>query len=205
MPDYDYTTLQEFLSREVLSPEHRNLPGSDDIVRTAYRLLMGWLGGSHQDAEDVLSRTVMDFLDAYDRLANVGGIKSPRALFFSIARRRCVDLLRHMNSSHKPIAFESLGSDAIDRLQDDTESGYEQIVREETRATVQEALNRVIGDMQDDFHKQVVTMYYVDCIDSPSEIATELGVKAGHVRVILHRTREKLAKALNSSLTNPFS
>lgn len=197
------TTLQDYIFNEVLLPQHRDVHGSVDIVPMAYRLILGWMHGSHEDAEEILADTVMEFSSAYRRATERETVQSPRALFIRIAQRRCIDFVRRVRSRPKMTSLDNTTVDIADQNDESVESGYETVVRNEIRHTVRQAVMKLVEETENDIHRNVIILRYQDGVESASEIATRLSITSSNVRVILLRARARLAIALENSPLRP--
>ena len=149
------------------------------VWRTVYRLL-----GRHADALDCYQET---FLAAY-RSAGRGPVAHWPSFLTSLATRRAIDRLRRRGRAGG--RFDSL---------DDVP---EPVGRGDSPAEVAEGaeyLDEVRGLLAGLPAKQA-EVFWLSCVEAmPHQaIADQLQIKAGEVRVLLHRARTRLQVALRS-------
>ena len=138
-------------------------------------------------AEDVVSET---FLAAFEHL---GELKDPNAFgawLYSIAYRKCTDLLRREDPSH-------MSPESADNME---------LMLTEEFVEDKELINEVrssVSELSPDMRAAVVLYYYEEY--SVAEVARELGIKENAAKQRLYKARKKLMKRLALSLgTVPF-
>ena len=146
---------------------------ADTVWRIAVRLL-----NNEQDALDCYQQT---FLEA-TRLRQES-VNSWRSLLCSIATRRAMDLLRK-RYQYRKVFVHSRVEPAVDVPPDRS------LMDEEFR----EQIRKVLATLP----KQQAEAFWLRHLEqqSPSEIAEQLDIRVGHVRVLIHRAIQHLRKEM---------
>ena len=159
-----------------MSNSHNNLTEhSDDVWRTVYRLL-----GDTEDARECFQQTFLDALKI-----DPTTVRNLRAVLCRIASRRAMDLLRRR--------YRDQGS--IHRLETEPPREYPpeaELVFQELREAVRETLATLAPNQAEAFWLRHIEQL------STEDIARELGIGTGHVRVLVHRAVTHLRRSLNS-------
>lgn len=144
-----------------------------------------WVGS--EEAVDVAQETLRRVFVAL-REGRIRDPDNPAAFIFQTARHVCLHLQRSESRRKRALARESPtyrpSPDALDRL-----------VSTESRSRVAEAMHRLSGEDQ-----EVLRLFYFDGFDT-SEVASELELTAGAVRVRKHRALQRLRSAMPSPAT----
>jgi len=149
---------------------------ADAVWRTAFRLL-----NNREDALDCYQQT---FLDAM-RLDN-GAVRSWHATLCCIATRRAMDQLRRRYREQQVTtrADIELTTDAPpDR----------RALNEELRQQVRQALTTLPPQQAEAFWLRHIEQM------SPSEVAEQMDIQLGNVRVLVHRAADQLKQLLGGS------
>jgi RNA polymerase sigma-70 factor (ECF subfamily) len=151
------------------------------VWRTAYRLL-----NHHADAADCYQET---FLAAW-RFAARAPVADWRSFLVSLATRRAVDSLRQRLRRRRHQAQLDAAAEPA------TEAGdpSQQARASELMTLVREGMAR-LPDKQ-------AEAFWLSCVEglSHQQISAQMGVAPGQVRVLLHRARASLARALAPKL-----
>jgi RNA polymerase sigma-70 factor (ECF subfamily) len=137
-------------------------------------------------ATDARELTQDSFVKAFQKMDQFDSRRSFAAWLFTIARRKCID--RHRAAP--PIADDPLP----DQLHDTDPS--ELIARHEERQNLWRLARERLSENQ----FQAVWLHYGEDMDV-AQIAQVLGKTKVHIKVILFRARQILARELNPSLT----
>lgn len=148
---------------------------ADIVWRIAVRLL-----SNEQDARDCYQQT---FLEA-TRLRNES-VSNWRSLLCSIATRRAMDQLRKRYQHRKSFTCSDV-EPTVDVPPD------RELMGEELREQVRMVLATLPEQQAEAFWLRHVEQ------QPPSDIAERLGVKVGHVRVLVHRAIQHLRRELAS-------
>lgn len=154
------------------------------VWRTAYKLL-----GRYADALDCYQET---FLAAY-RAAERRPVAHWPSFLTTLATRRAIDRLRRRGRARK----------LFTPLDEATEPPWPGASPEEHSQDA-EQLDEVRGLLAGIPAKQA-EVFWLSCVEdlSHAEIAGQLRISAGEVRVLLHRARVRLRAALESRLPDP--
>ncbi|HEY1600648.1 MAG TPA: sigma-70 family RNA polymerase sigma factor [Pirellulales bacterium] len=150
---------------------------ADAVWRTANRLL-----DNHDDALDCYQQTFLDAL----RMAKASEVRHWRTMLVRIATRRAIDRLRERYRRNK--AFE--GGDGTDQIPSAVEPPDARAQGEELREQIRRALTTLPAQQAEAFWLRHVEQL------SAAEVAEQLGVDAGHVRVLVHRAATSLREGL---------
>lgn len=142
----------------------------DEFYRLALRTL-----ADRADAEDVAQETLLRLWEMRERLDSYGSV---RMLGLTMARNRCIDMLRRV----RPVASieELSGMDSGIR-------SAEQIMIDKDVAEHTSALLALLPEGQ----RKVLKMRHIDGMET-SEIAIATGIREATVRVALSRARNRL-------------
>src|SRR5262245_27933190 len=148
------------------------------VWRTVYRLL-----DHHDDALDCYQET---FLAAF-RFAHAQTIADWPALLVSLATRRAIDRLRQRCRSGR----RSLPLDTVPEPSSEVDGPLQQ-------ARANELMERVRKVMAELPEKQA-EVFWLSCLEglSHQQIAEQMQIPPGEVRVLLHRARARLGTMLN--------
>jgi RNA polymerase sigma-70 factor, ECF subfamily len=152
----------------------------DAVWRTVYRLL------SHR--EDALDCYQETFLDAL-RLAGQGEIRQWRAMLVRIATRRAIDRLRERYQSQKAAA----GAEGRPLGRPPAEPPDARLDGEE----LQEQVRRALGELPSE-QAEAFWLRHLEEL-SVGEVAEQMGIEPGHVRVLVHRAAVGLRSLLGPS------
>lgn len=133
---------------------------------------------NEQDAQDCYQQT---FLDA-SRLIHKS-VDNWQSLLCSIATRRAMDQLRKRYKYRKTFV-QSENDPSIESPPD------RKIIGEELRENIRQALATLPKPQAEAFWLRHLEQ------QSPSDIASQLGIEAGNVRVLIHRAIQHLRKVL---------
>jgi RNA polymerase sigma-70 factor (ECF subfamily) len=149
---------------------------ADAVWRTAFRLL-----NNREDALDCYQQT---FLDAM-RL-NDCEVRNWRAALCCIATRRAMDQLRrrYRDQQVRTRTDIELPNDA---------SPDQRALDEELRQQVRQALTKLPPQQAEAFWLRHIEQM------SPSEVAVQMDIQPGNVRVLVHRAAEQLRQMLGGS------
>ena len=137
-------------------------------------------------ATDARELTQDSFVKAFQKMDQFDSRRSFAAWLFTIARRKCID--RHRAAP--PIADDSLPDPRHDT------DPSELIARHEDRQNLWGLARERLSENQ----FQAVWLHYAEDMDV-AQIAQVLGKTKVHIKVILFRARQILARELNPSLT----
>ena len=153
-----------------------------ELFRDLYPRVVRYLGAFEPDeADDLGSDTWIDVVSALDRFE--GDERALRALAFTIARRRLIDLQRRR--SRRPV--EPIEPERLERVGEVGDVEQEALAELATR----EALERIAELPQD--QAEVVLLRVVGGL-SADDVARIMGKRPGTVRVIQHRALLRLAE-----------
>lgn len=154
---------------------HANLTKhSGSVWHTAYRLL-----NDTEDARECFQQTFLDALKIDP--ATVGNW---RAVLCRIATRRAMDLLRRR--------YREQGSiHRLEREPPQEDPPEADLAFKELRQAVRETLATLSTNQAEAFWLRHIEQL------SPEDIARELGIETGHVRVLVHRAVTHLRRSLN--------
>jgi RNA polymerase sigma-70 factor (ECF subfamily) len=148
---------------------------ADAVWRTAFRLL-----NNREDALDCYQQT---FLDAM-RLD--GAVRSWRSALCCIATRRAMDQLRRRYREQQVKTRSDLEL-PIDAPPD------QRVLNEELHQQVRQALTMLLPQQAEAFWLRHIEHM------SPSEVAVQMNIQTGNVRVLVHRAAEQLGRLLGES------
>jgi len=150
------------------------------VWKTAYRLLR-----NAEDANDCYQET---FIDAV-RQSRLKVVSNWPGLLVHIANRRAIDLLRQRESQRRRRDAFAEEPHANRQAEDPSQRASEHELVQRLRAELAEMPGQ---------HALVFSLrYFHDWSDN--EIASQLGLKPGNVRVMLHRVRGQLRERLNQA------
>jgi RNA polymerase sigma-70 factor, ECF subfamily len=149
---------------------------ADAVWRTAFRLL-----NNHEDALDCYQQT---FLDAM-RLDG-SAVRSWRSALCCIATRRAMDQLRRRYRDQQVKTRANIESPTDEPPDQPT-------LDEELRQHVRQALTALSPQQAEAFWLRHIEQL------SPSEIAEQMAIQPGNVRVLVHRAAEQLRQLLSGS------
>lgn len=136
------------------------------------------------EAEDVVQET---FVRAYERLADYDPAFRFHAWIYTIARNRCLNLLRR----RKTWGFLSISHDPEGPAIASPESADAEVESNELATVLEECRRSLPPD-----HREVFDLRHADEL-TYAEIATALGVPQGTVMSRLARAREKMRRCLD--------
>ena len=144
-------------------------------------------------AEDAVSDTI---LAALERPMAFAGHSQLRTWLVGVLKHKLVDQLRHHGSQ----AITSLHSDEGDELPDDgVQPGHAAVEWRDPAACVQEKqmLIRFDACLRSLPAQQAKAFVLRDCMElDTQEVCKTLGISAGNLSVMLHRTRRRLREAV---------
>lgn len=149
----------------------------DAVWQTIYRI---WPNES--DARDCYQQTFLDVMRIDE-----SKVKNWRALLCRIATRRAMDQLRRKYRNQE--RFSSADVDLVPQQPSEDRLAYDEL-----RRAVRDSLAQVPPSQSEAFWLRHVEQL------SPVEIAEQMNIQAGHVRVLVHRAIEHLRRSLNFSL-----
>jgi RNA polymerase sigma factor (sigma-70 family) len=149
---------------------------ADVVWRTVYRLL-----NNHEDALDCYQQT---FVDAV-RLDGTK-VQSWRSTLCCIATRRAMDQLRHRYRAQN---IQSLTNTELSTQ----ERPDQRILDDELRGQIRDAL-ATLPDQQ----AEAFWLRHIEQLDS-QEIAGQMNLQPGNVRVLVHRAAEQLRQILGAT------
>lgn len=129
-----------------------------------------------ETAEDIVQETLIKLWNIRDRLSATSSVD---ALALTIARRRCIDLLRGNKGVKTPI-------DTFDAPDSSTLSALEAIIEDENAARADRILSQLPPVQQ-----AILRMRHIDGLDI-AEIARITGATPNAVRVNLSRARHSV-------------
>ncbi|HEX4145658.1 MAG TPA: RNA polymerase sigma factor [Pirellulales bacterium] len=153
---------------------------SDAVWRAAYRLL-----GHREDALDCYQETFLAAL----QLARKGEIRHWRTLLVRIATRRAIDRLRQRYQSEQRL--DNVDPTLLDR--GPLETPDVRVQGEELQEQVRRGLATLPSDQAEAFWLRHFEQLSVD------EVAEQMGIESGHVRVLAHRAAVGLRTLLGRS------
>lgn len=151
-----------------------------DVWRTIYRLV-----GDHAEASDCLQET---FLSAM-KVAQRGKVLSWEPLLKKLAVARAIDALRR----RLRYCSRTRGSDSLASASADTADPLVELEAKELRENLLRALARLPGKQAEAF-----CLRHLDGL-SYREVAEQLQMRTGAVRVTLHRACKNLRALLNTT------
>lgn len=151
-------------------------------------------------AEDLLQQTFMKAHGARDRFATPSGTDPDRAVavwYSAIARNATIDHLRRMYRE-RAVRFDTSGDamDLLDGLRDTAPSSEERALDREQQQSLSARIRAALSSLPSN-QREVVTMHKLQGRPM-AEIAEELGVREGTLRVRAHRGYKALASALGN-------
>jgi RNA polymerase sigma-70 factor (ECF subfamily) len=154
----------------------------------AHPVVAGFVGGMVSDksaVDDILQEVALALFSSF---ASYDPARPFVAWALGVARHKVHDRFRANARSrqviHDPELLEAL-AEVSEQMGDELE---------ERRAALQECLRQVEGRPWD-----LLQLHYVQDLE-PASIAERLGLKAGHVRVLLHRVRGSLRQCIERRL-----
>ena len=155
---------------------------ADAVWQTVYRLL-----DDEHDAGECYQQTFADALRIDSQK-----VRDWKAVLCRIATRRAMDLLR--KRYRERTTFRELDVEPMLEHPPDAE-----LMLSELRQSVREALARL--------PKQQAEAFWLRHVEQmqPQEIAQQLGLEAGHVRVLVHRAVAYLRQTLGSGYNATFA
>jgi RNA polymerase sigma-70 factor (ECF subfamily) len=149
---------------------------ADAVWRIAYRLL-----SNHADALDCYQETFMDAM----RLDG-SAVRNWRATLCSIAARRAIDQLRRRYRDQKvqPLADYESASEERPEQRASTDEFREQVRLALTTLPPQQA--------------EAFWLRHIEQLDS-NEVAEQMNIQPGNVRVLVHRAAEQLRQFLSAT------
>jgi RNA polymerase sigma-70 factor (ECF subfamily) len=153
---------------------------SDAVWRTAYRLL-----NNHEDALDCYQETFLAAL----RLSQSGEVRDWRAMLLRVAARRAIDRLRRRYLTEK--SSGSLEHLSLDRSA--VEVPDARALGNELHEQVRRALATLPPQQAEAFWLRHLEQL------STSDVARQMGIESGHVRVLVHRAAADLRILLGPS------
>lgn len=148
---------------------------ADDVWRIAIRLL-----SDEDDARECYQQTFLDALRVKS-----GTVKNWQAVLCRIATRRAMDALRRRYRNREFSSLETV--DVVQNL-----SPEHPVVLQELRESVRQILARLPESQAEAFYLRHIEQW------EPAQIAQQLGIESGHVRVLIHRTLAVLRNTLPS-------
>jgi RNA polymerase sigma-70 factor (ECF subfamily) len=155
-----------------------------DVLRLCTRLL------GAVDAQDAANEV---FQRAQHRLASFDPAQPFRRWLLSIASHHCVDLLRRRSLEKRLFEADGASETGIEERAASDGSALEGVVRAETRAAVQAALDH----LPDRYRAPLVLRYFAEL--RYDEIAEELGVTRTQVASLLFRGKRRLRALLGGA------
>jgi|SRR3972149_1523632 len=152
---------------------------ADAVWRTAFRLL-----NNREDALDCYQQT---FLDALRLDGNA--VRSWRSALCCIATRRAMDQLRRRYRDQHVRTRADIESPT-------DEPPDQRAIDEELRQQVRQALTTLPPKQAEAFWLRHIEQL------SPSEVAEQMAIQPGNVRVLVHRAAEQLRPLLSGSYTS---
>lgn len=155
------------------------------FYRYAYRLC----GGNADDAEDLLSETLLDAFRSFDSYRGEG---FDRWFFRMIAHNR-IDMVRRAKvrkAESLDSAFTGHDGDTRREIPDDTDSPERRVLD----PVYSEAMQQALDSLPEDF-RAVILLCDVEQMDY-QEAADTLGIPVGTVRSRIHRGRNQMRKIL---------
>ncbi len=152
-------------------------------------------------AEDLLQQTFMKAHGARDRFATPSGSDPDRAVavwYSAIARNATIDHLRRIYRE-RAVKLDTSGDaalDLLDSLRDATPSSEDRAIEREQQLGLAARIRAALSSLPTS-QREVVTMHKLQGRPM-AEIAEELGVREGTLRVRAHRGYKALATALGN-------
>jgi len=153
-----------------------------DVVRLCARLL------GADDAEDAANEACMR---AQDRLASYDAAQPFRRWLMSVASNHCIDQLRRRSVEQR--LFEPVETD-LEALPGRDPSALEGLIRSESQAAVQDALDRL-----PERYRAPLALRYMADLDY-NEIGAELGLERGQVATLLFRGKRRMRELLRGEV-----
>ncbi len=150
-------------------------------------------------AEDLLQQTFMKAHGARERFATPEGSDPDRAVavwYSAIARNATIDFLRRLYRE-RAVKLDTAGDDTIellDSLSDITPGAEDRALETERQLGLAARIRQALAGLPKT-QREVVTMHKLEGIPM-AEIAKQLGVREGTLRVRAHRGYKALAAAL---------
>jgi RNA polymerase sigma-70 factor (ECF subfamily) len=150
------------------------------VYTLAFRIL-----GSREEAEDAAQEI---FVKCFRALKSYNGKAAFTTWLYKIAYNHAIDMVKRKNRKGQIIEWENKIEPGIVTHH----SVEEKMDIRNVKVVLKEAIGRLAPDDQ-----VIVTLYYYE--DLPlKEIAEVLGIRENHVKIKLHRIREKLLKLLKT-------
>ncbi|MFV8752185.1 RNA polymerase sigma factor [Nannocystaceae bacterium ST9] len=152
-------------------------------------------------AEDLLQQTFMKAHGARERFATPSGSDPDRAVavwYAAIARNATIDHLRRVYRE-RAVKLDTSGDaalDLLDSLRDATPSSEDRAIEREQQLGLAARIRAALSSLPSN-QREVVTMHKLQGRPM-AEIAEELGVREGTLRVRAHRGYKALAAALGN-------
>jgi RNA polymerase sigma-70 factor (ECF subfamily) len=152
-------------------------------------------------AEDLLQQTFMKAHGARDRFVTPGGTDPDRAVavwYAAIARNATIDHLRRIYRE-RAVRLDTSGEatlDLLDSLRDTAPSSEERAIDREQQQGLAARIRAALSSLPSN-QREVVTMHKLQGRPM-AEIAEELGVREGTLRVRAHRGYKALSTALGN-------
>lgn len=195
MSDDDTAALAEAAARgDAVAIEtllERHMPG----LRAFVRLRAGDELRRRESNSDLVQSVCREVLQNMDRFRHPTATAFRRWLY-TTAMRKIVNRAEYWRAEKRAAAQDALAPSAVDQRR--LLSCYESFSSPSRHVMVKEEIERVeraFGDLTDE-QRQVVTLAHVVGL-SRAEIAAELGLSEGNVRVILHRALARLSEILS--------
>lgn len=152
-------------------------------------------------AEDLLQQTFMKAHGARERFATPAGTDPDRAVavwYSAIARNATIDHLRRIYRE-RAVKFDTGGDaalDLLDSLRDSSPSSEDRAIEREQQYSLSTRIRAALSSLPSN-QREVVTMHKLQGRPM-AEIAEELGIREGTLRVRAHRGYKALASALGN-------
>ena len=155
-----------------------------DVLRLCRRLL------GPNDAEDAVNEA---FQRAQHRIGSYDAAQPFRRWLLSIAAHHCIDGLRRRNVEKRLFDADAPGDEVAERAGSRALSALDGIVRAETQAAVQAALDR----LPDRYRAPLVLRYFAEL--GYDEIGEQLGVTRTQVATLVFRGKQRLRGMLRNA------
>jgi RNA polymerase sigma-70 factor (ECF subfamily) len=160
-----------------------------ELYQAHYRQVRAFcrqLLGSAERAEDAAQEA---FMRAYRGFASYDPSQSFGGWIMTIARNRCLDVLRRRSTEGEAIFGSE--AEAVAAAEDTESDGLGDLLTAERARAVQAA----VAELPERYRLPLVLAYYSDA--SYDEIAAQLGITRTHVGALLCRAKHTLRKTLS--------
>ena len=158
--------------------QSRILPLKDKVFRLAFRYMR-----NEDEAKDVVQDVLLRF---WENRASAATLRNPEAWLITMARNRCLDLLKRAGRNHEQVEQKySLTDQAVtpDRLSE----------RKELARKIREAIQSLPDQQARIMRLRDLEGY------TYQEIADETGLELNVVKVNIHRARKSVKKVLETT------